>query len=476
MSQDSCCFDKNLVDGQKIFEFIQTDEKACKHVAEETTNESADTQEREEGLELLLHAKRNNDDTIMDYAYYIIRLVKVAYKNFSLDMQTTLARDYYVKGLCDKTKTALRLMLDITTASFHDLVESTICLEMSGIIKCDEINSIESGKTESVKKKSATPKRCVRFTVPAKDRGSKKEAKGTVISKKEAKDTLISKKEAKDTIISKEEERALFKAYYPGDDVTEPKRQYSRSKCSPTLTKGKKETRAINDQTTSNRASSNKNPPIILKIRINGNKAYAMLDTGATCCVIHMKTIQKYHLESSIEKLDDSIVGCQDASGNEMRIVGKIKLNTTLMGIPGHLLHEFRVLNTEQQNTMILGRDFLRLYDKITFDFKNSSVKIGNLWLKSVEIDRNQKVVMVEDRMLLPNSELEVIVSCNKSNTFVRGEFLPKLDNQSGLYASHAKVIPDSEGYFMIKVLNINSTEIVLKQTQRVGIFRKCAR
>ena len=81
---------------------------------------------------------------------------------------------------------------------------------------------------------------------------------------------------------------------------------------------------------------------------------------------------------------------CLDASGNEMEIIGKIHLHTSINGAQGEFIHDFRVLNSESCNSIILGRDFFKFYDAIMFDFKNDRIKVGNAWLKRISIQKKQ--------------------------------------------------------------------------------------
>ena len=67
-----------------------------------------------------------------------------------------------------------------------------------------------------------------------------------------------------------------------------------------------------------------------------------LLDTGAGCCIIDMGTLKQFGLASQIEKLRSANKKCLDASGNEMDIIGKIKVSTSLMGTEQVFMQQFR--------------------------------------------------------------------------------------------------------------------------------------
>ena len=212
---------------------------------------------------------------------------------------------------------------------------------------------------------------------------------------------------------------------------------------------------------------------MVIKSKISGHETNALLDTGAGCCVIDLGTVEKFKLTSAIEEVDNNSKKCIDASGNEMAIIGKIKLNTSLIGVPGEFLQEFRVLAKKSNSSIILGCNFLKRYDKLTVDFRNGRIKVGKTWLKGSEISKKQNVMLQEDVVIPARSEKVVTVQCNIKNAFLGGEFRPKKTFLQGMYVSRAEVIPDVNGKFRITVLNTNEEEIRLKKRFKIGSMCK---
>ena len=109
---------------------------------------------------------------------------------------------------------------------------------------------------------------------------------------------------------------------------------------------------------------------VVLKVKIGDNLTNALLDTGAGCSVIDAGTLEKFGLEKLVQRQELHLKKmCVDASGNAMKIIGRVHLNTRLLGTDKQILQEFRVLDTKSCSNIILGRDYLRCHDEITFDF-----------------------------------------------------------------------------------------------------------
>ena len=71
---------------------------------------------------------------------------------------------------------------------------------------------------------------------------------------------------------------------------------------------------------------------MILKAKIDGNETNVMLDTGAGVSIVDMGTLERMNLVKRIQKSEIDQPKCFDASGNQMEIIGTIKLKTKLIG------------------------------------------------------------------------------------------------------------------------------------------------
>lgn len=144
------------------------------------------------------------------------------------------------------------------------------------------------------------------------------------------------------------------------------------------------------------------------------------------------------------------------------------------MGTQQVFKQEFRVLNNETCANIILGRDFLKKYGEITFDFENNRIKVDKRWLKGITIEnkQKQKVTLSSAITLPPRSEKVVIVNCKASYGLLESEFHPKIKYCDGIYAVRAQVVPNINGEFKITLLNTTAKEIKLGRRCQVGILK----
>ena len=96
---------------------------------------SREQRNREEALDLLLKRRRLSGESAETYAYKILELVKLAYSSFSADIQSTIAKDYYVKGLTKEMQVALKTIPDFATKTLNQLATETSRLSIAGIGK-----------------------------------------------------------------------------------------------------------------------------------------------------------------------------------------------------------------------------------------------------------------------------------------------------------------------------------------------------
>ena len=148
---------------------------------------------------------------------------------------------------------------------------------------------------------------------------------------------------------------------------------------------------------------------IVLRTTINGHNTNALVDTGAGCCVIDLGSVKKFVLTSQIDE-SFTFSKCLAASGNEMKIAGTIQLDASIIGARGIFSQQFRLLNSESCNNIIVGRDFFKFYEEITFDFHNNRIKVGKSWLQGISINTKQSVSGLSDVVIPPRSEQVITV------------------------------------------------------------------
>ena len=78
-----------------------------------------------------------------------------------------------------------------------------------------------------------------------------------------------------------------------------------------------------------------------------------MIDSGAGCSVIDIKTVEKLGVVENIIESKNNFI---DASGNTMKIIGPVGITISLDKIP-KCSHKFRVSDTNSYSkTVILGQ------------------------------------------------------------------------------------------------------------------------
>ena len=171
--------------------------------------------------------------------------------------------------------------------------------------------------------------------------------------------------------------------------------------------------------------------------------------------------------------LQHQITACEDnlvnASGDKMDIAGVVDIQVKIQGAKP-VKHEFKVLNAKTYSNVLLGRDFMRLFGTVTFDFVGNSVRLGRIWLKGVRVKNKQKVRISEKTVIPARSEQIVSVRCSDHCSLLEMDFQPKkLVGVDGIVVSKARVIPNMKGNFYVTVLNSAEHDVVLDNRRVVG-------
>ena len=95
---------------------------------------------REEALEMLGTRSKSNEESPETFAYKVLELVQLAYASMAVNVQETIAKDYYVKGLSKEIQVALKSLPDFSTRSLTDLSTETSRLEIAGVGSSASVN------------------------------------------------------------------------------------------------------------------------------------------------------------------------------------------------------------------------------------------------------------------------------------------------------------------------------------------------
>ena len=149
-----------------------------------------------------------------------------------------------------------------------------------------------------------------------------------------------------------------------------------------------------------------------LKVMLNGNYHFALLDTGATCSIIN-KTLLEYlpkHSYRKLQKPSTSILGI----GNQTQtILDNIEMDIVIG--KQKFRHTFYVI--DQSFSIILGMDFLNKYHA-TLDFSKNLVSIGGFFHKlEVLPTRSTAIRLLGEQIIPPNSSQYVRIKMNKPIT-----------------------------------------------------------
>ena len=115
------------------------------------------------------------------------------------------------------------------------------------------------------------------------------------------------------------------------------------------------------------------------------------MDSGAGPSVIDMGTLELLGLRNKITPCNENLV---NASGHDMDIAGVVSINVQIRGTK-RVRHEFKVLNAKTYTNVLLGRDFMKLFGTVTFDFVANRIRLGRIWINGVRVRDNEKVELL---------------------------------------------------------------------------------
>ena len=111
----------------------------------------------------------------------------------------------------------------------------------------------------------------------------------------------------------------------------------------------------------------------------------------------------------------------------------------------------------------------MKLYGTITFDFRNSRVKLGNYWCNEVKMKQKQHIAIKNKTIIPARSEKVIPLSCSKSMILMSGDFEPKYIGINHIHISRARVTPNINRQFYVTVLNVANHDVVVDSRTKIG-------
>ena len=100
-----------------------------------------------------------------------------------------------------------------------------------------------------------------------------------------------------------------------------------------------------------------------------------MLDTGARPSVIDRYTLQNLGLDKQMREDPSKVFGLCEAP---VEVIGFVDVEVCV-GTRAPVMQRLQVLNSDNR-IFILGREFMRKFGAVAFDFQESRIKLGNTW------------------------------------------------------------------------------------------------
>ena len=449
---------------------------------------------REEALFTLSNRVRNPNESAYTYAYKLKELVKLAYPSFDSSTRTVIAKDYFVRGLHSDMQLALKSMEKFANCDIDSLAEETTRLQLAGITSVYQ--SCQSIEAVNVTNPGTTIPSEILDSIAAKvvDKlsGSNKNAKtgGWQPSKLEANFANSLSHNQQNNVRGKYEKSRSYQSPY--QEVSRGKYQNTpdqqrKCRCCQSTTHLLKNCPARFCQNCGQRghdskdqvcpkfhglaSSSNTNfvgdsCAVVVAAKLHNFRTHAMLDTGSGASVLDLGTLQKIGLDAHVDKT--SAKSLINASCDKMKILGSVHVKVTLPGSQPRD-HVFQVLDSVTYTNILLGRDFMKKFGAVRFDFSSNIIELGTLAIKGLSTACNN-VRLCENTVIPARSEKVLFVKCSTINSLLEGDFEPQLlPNVNGVYATRSRVIPNIDGLFPITVLNVTPADIYLPSRKSIG-------
>ena len=84
-----------------------------------------------------------------------------------------------------------------------------------------------------------------------------------------------------------------------------------------------------------------------------------------------------------------------------MDIVGTINIEVKFNGMTP-LTYEFKVLNTKTYANILLGRDLMKIFGTVKFDFDNNRVQLADFWQQGLSVCTKEQV-RIKEKTIIPS-------------------------------------------------------------------------
>ena len=201
-----------------------------------------------------------------------------------------------------------------------------------------------------------------------------------------------------------------------------------------------------------------------VNMKLNNTNVNGTMDTGAGPSVIDFGTLEHIGLAGDMKKPEGGLV---NASGDGMEVLGLVDIEVKIQNMQA-VKHEFKVINTKSYRNILIGRDFMRRYGRVTFDFHKNRIKLGSVIINCVgNVETPEKVRLLSTTKVPARCEQVVAVRCKKRCALLDLNFEPKVVD--GVFVSKARVVPNVDGVFMVSVLNVSDNEVTINGRKTLG-------
>ena len=448
---------------------------------------------REEALFTLSNRVRNPNESAYTYAYKLKELVKLAYPSFDSSTCAVIAKDCFVRGLHSDMQLALKSMEKFANCDIDSLAEETTRLQLAGITSvyqsCQSIGAVNVNNPGTTIPSEVLDSIAAKVVDKLNSNNKNAKTGGWQPSKLEANFANSLSHNQQNNVRGKSD-NSSYQSPYQGVSrgiYKNTRYQQRKCRCCQSTTHLLKNCPSRFCQNCGQRghdskdqvcpkfhgltSSSNTNfvgdsCAVVVAAKLHNFRTHAMLDTGSGASVLDLGTLQKIGLDAHVDKT--SAKSLINASGDKMKILGSVHVKVTLPGSQPRD-HVFQVLDSVTYANILLGRDFMKKFRAVRFDFSSNIIELGTLAIKGLSTACNN-VRLCENTVIPARSEKVFFVKCSTINSLLEGDFEPQLlPNVNGVYATRSRVIPNIDGLFPITVLNVTPADIYLPSRKSIG-------
>ena len=211
---------------------------------------------------------------------------------------------------------------------------------------------------------------------------------------------------------------------------------------------------------------------IVVRTEFNNSIANSIIDSGAGVSVMDLGTFESLKLTEEIKTSQSTL---RDASGNAMNILGVAKIRVHVIGTDKIFDQDFNILNDRSYRSVIMGRDLMRKFRSVTFDFENDVIFLDGQKIKGLSAPNRKVTVRSTTDLSVPARTEQILhVFGARDVGLVTSDFQPKrFTDRRKLYTSKALVNPNVEGSFYVTVVNTSNKALTIKKRQILGYLQK---